>query len=65
MSWCSSKGHRASPHDAFRGILVGREDRSRVQYETVPYDVYKRISSPNAIGVCTKTVVTLIVEAAV
>ena len=45
-----------------------------MQYEKVPYDVYKRISSPNVIGVCTKTVVTLssvaaplrgIVEAAV
>jgi len=65
MDWCNTKGHRALPHDAFRGLLAGREDRSRAQYEKVHYDVYKRLSSPDAIGVCAKTVVTLAADVVV
>ena len=65
MDWCNAKGHRALPHVASRGLLVGRENRSRTQYEEVHYDVYKRLSSPDAIGVCAKTVVTLTADVVV
>jgi len=59
LAWCTAKGQRVMPHDAFRGVLVGRAERSRVNFEKTGYDVYKQ-QSPSAVpGVIKVEVVTL------
>ena len=57
--WCANKALRVNPHDAFRGVLQGRNERCRQTYQKTNYEVYKRAFASATPGVNRVETVTL------